>query len=316
MGDRVRVYEVGPRDGLQNEDALISTAHKIELIERLSRAGLEYFEATSFVSPKAVPQLSDGATVIEAARRLADLRPTLRFNALVVNEKGYDRACEAGATGVAIVVVLSEKLCQRNNRCSTEEALATARRLLVRASTDRVFARVYIAPAWVCPYEGPMSQDHVLRCCDTVWEAGCDELAISDTIGYAHPLEVGHLFDRLGQRYGTSKLAAHLHDTQALALANAAVAIQAGIRIIDASVAGLGGCPFAPGAAGNLATEDLVLMLEKMGFRTDVDLQHLWEVVEWLELVVERPVGGRTKAWWAKQSDVKDDPTREPRFRA
>ena len=298
------MYEVGPRDGLQNGEAPISTEQKTALIDRLVQAGIRYLEVTSFVSPKAVPQLSDAADVVAAALRLKQARPDLRLSALVINEKGYERALAAGVEGVAMVVPSSESLCQRNNRCSVTEALATAQRLLSRAKSDHVLTRVYIAVAWVCPYEGPVKPDQVVRCCDAIWHEGCDELAIADTIGHAHPLEVGHLFERLGKRYGTDKLAAHFHDTQALGLANAVAAIQAGIRTIDSSVGGLGGCPFAPGAAGNLATEDLVLLAEKMGFETGIDLDALWSVVEWFRPIAKRSIGGRTMAWWDSTHDA------------
>jgi len=298
MGDRLTVYEVGPRDGLQNGEAPIPTEQKNALVDRLVRAGIRSLELTSFVSPKAVPQLSDAAEVVAVANRLKETRPDLRLSALVINEKGYERALAAGVEGVAVVVPSSESLCQRNNRCSVQEALATARHLLSRAKTEHVLTRVYLAVAWVCPYEGPVRPDQVVRCCDAIWEEGCDELALADTIGHAHPLEVGHLFEQLGKRYGTGKLAAHFHDTQALGLANAVAAIQAGIRTIDSSVGGLGGCPFAPGAAGNLATEDLVLLAEKMGFETGIDLDQLWSVVQWFRLIAKRSIGGRTMAWW------------------
>jgi hydroxymethylglutaryl-CoA lyase len=169
--------------------------------------------------------------------------------------------------------------------------------VLSRARQDGVGRRVYLAPAWVCPFEGMVEPDHVVSCAELVADDDV-EIALADTIGHADPLSVGRLFDRFARRFGAARLAAHLHDTQGLALANAAAALAAGVRTIDASVGGLGGCPFAPGAAGNLATCDLVLMLEKMGFDTGVDLARLHEVVSDAERALGRPLGGRSRAWW------------------
>jgi hydroxymethylglutaryl-CoA lyase len=303
--ESIRIYEVGPRDGLQNEKTLVPTGAKVALVEGLLRAGLREIEATSFVSPAAVPQMADAAEIIAAVRAPALAGPGRRFTALVVNEKGYDRARAAGCDAIAIVTVVSEALSLRNSRMSVAQSLETCRRVLARAHADGIFARVYLAPAWVCPFEGAIAPDHVVASADVVWEAGASELAIADTIGHAHPLQVGRLFERLAQRFDVTRLAAHLHDTQAMALANAAAAIQAGVRILDASAGGLGGCPFAPGAAGNLATEDLALMATKMGFETGVDLEALWGVVDAAGSMVGRRLGGRTRAWWDRSAEAR-----------
>ncbi|MBI5013951.1 MAG: hydroxymethylglutaryl-CoA lyase [Deltaproteobacteria bacterium] len=295
MAERIDVYEVGPRDGLQNETAVLATDQKLALIARLVGAGLRRMEATSFVSPKAMPQMADAA---EVTRGAALAWPDGRFSALVLSELGYDRAIAAGCRSVAVVVIASESLSRRNSRIGVEGGLGVGRRLLERARRDGVRTRAYLSAAWACPYEGPVPAGRATALAERIWEAGPDELAIADSVGHAEPLEVGRLLEDLGRRLGMDRLAVHLHDTQALGLANAAAAIAAGVRTVDASIGGLGGCPFAAGAAGNLATEDLVFLAHKMGFETGVDLGRLWEAVAWLDDVVGRRVGGRTRVWW------------------
>ena len=308
--EHLTICEVGPRDGLQNEKSPISTEQKLALVNGLIGAGARFIELTSFVNPKAVPQMADADQLLPAAlaahapqaRVLRQAQAAdLRFMSLVINEKGYERAIAAGGKAINIVVVASESLCQRNNRMSTQESLNVAKQLLARAKQDGVWARVSIAAAWVCPFDGPTPPQRVFMCADAVWEAGVDELALADTIGHAHPLAVGQLLEQLGKRYAMRKLAAHLHDTQAMGLANAYAAIQAGVRIFDTSVGGLGGCPFAPGATGNLATEDLVFMAHKMGFETGFNLDALWSVVYESEPLIGRRIGGRMREWWEKQ---------------
>jgi hydroxymethylglutaryl-CoA lyase len=302
MSEFLRVYEVGPRDGLQNEAKLISTADKLSIIEGLVSAGLPAIELTSFVNPKAVPQMADADLVMSST--LERYPQAAQFTGLIFNDIGYDRALAAGCRNLAIGVAVSETFSRRNAGVSTEKALAICRNLVARARQDGLWARVYISTAWVCPYEGPMLPDKVIAYAEKVWEIGVEELALADTIGYAHPLEVGRLMERLGRRLDMNRLAVHLHDTQAMGLANATAALQAGVRIFDASVAGLGGCPFAPGAAGNLATEDLIFMAYKMGLGTGVDFDRLWGVVLQTEKIIGRRVGGRIRAWWESQCEV------------
>ena len=190
---------------------------------------------------------------------------------------------------------------------STDQALDKARKLLEWAHRDNLWTRVYISTAWVCPFEGPVRPDKTIAYAEKLWEMGLDELAVADTIGHANPLEVGQLMEQLGKRLDMNKLAVHLHDTQALGLANTTAAIQAGVRIHDSSIGGLGGCPFAPGAAGNLATEDLVFLAYKLGLGTGVDFVRLWDVVAEVEQMVKRPVGGRVRAWWESEGRLMDD---------
>lgn len=303
MAEYLRIYEVGPRDGLQNEARPVSTDEKNKLVNGLVTAGLRHVELTSFVHPKAVPQMADADELMKEA--LATY-PDTRFIGLVFNERGYDRAYAAGCRAMATGVSMTETFSQRNTRRSIQDAMDTTRILIERAHRDGVWMRVYLMVVWVCPYEGPTPPDRVLGYADQVMAMGADELALGDTIGYAHPLEVGRLVERIGRRLDMSRMAVHLHDTQALGLANAIAAIQAGVRIVDSSIGGLGGCPFAPGAAGNLATEDLVFTAYKMGLGTGVDFDALWQVVFDAEKMVGHPAGGRIRAWW--ESTCQQDP--------
>jgi hydroxymethylglutaryl-CoA lyase len=287
------VCDVGPRDGLQTEAEPISTANKRALIQGLIGAGFRSVEATSFVNPKAVPQMADAEAVVSV---LAD-HPDVRGFVLVMNEQGYARAKAAGARALTVVAVCSETFAQKNNRRSQRATVETACRIASLARADGLYVRVALAAAWHCPYEGRVDQGLVHALADEIWAAGVDELSIADTVGHAQPAEVHTLLRDLVDRYGT-QVSAHFHDTQALGLANASAALDAGVRILDASVGGLGGCPFAPGAAGNLASEDLVLMAHKMGLSTGIDLDALWRTVGALERVLGRTIGGRTRAWW------------------
>lgn len=304
MSDYLKVYEVGPRDGLQNESQPISTEQKLRLVDGLVAAGLRHVELTSFVHPKAVPQMADADEVMRTA---LSRHKNTHFTGLVFNQKGYDRALAAGCRAMAFGVAVSETMSQRNTNMSTQQAMAITRELLARARSDKVWTRVYVITAWVCPFEGPVPPQKTIAYAEKIWDMGVDELALGDTIGHAQPLEVGTLMENLGRRLGMDKLAVHLHDTQALGLANATTALQAGVRIFDSSVGGLGGCPFAPGAAGNLATEDLVFMAYKMGLGTGVDFQALWQVVYDAEKMVGRPIGGRIRQWW--ESVCRDEPS-------
>lgn len=306
MPNYIKVYEVGPRDGLQNEAVLISTEQKKKLIKGLVNAGLKTIELTSFVNPKAVPQMADADEIMRDS--LAQYPGQhLDFVGLVFNERGYDRALAAGCKAIAIGAAVSESFSQANTHMSTTQALEMCRKLAEWARRDHVWTRAYISTAWVCPFEGHIRPEKVLAYAEKLWESGVDELALADTIGHANPLEVGSLMEALGKRLDMSRLAVHLHDTQAMGLVNTAAAIQAGVRIHDASIGGLGGCPFAPGAAGNLATEDLVFLAYKMGMGTGVDFPALWDVVADMEEIVGRRVGGRIRAWWESEGRMDNE---------
>lgn len=305
MDDLIKVYEVGPRDGLQNEAVLVPTDAKLALIDGLVDAGLRHIEATSFVHPKAVPQLADADVVMPAALD-RHKGAGVQLVGLVFNERGYERAIAAGCHSMAFGVAVSDTFSRRNTRNSRAEALEMAETLIKRATDDHIWKRVYVMTAWVCPFEGYVNPLETTALVERLWDLGVDELSIADTIGHAQPLAIARLMEQLVRRTAVNRLAVHLHDTQALGLANAFAALQAGIRIFDTSIGGLGGCPFAPGAAGNLATEDLVFMAYKMGMGTGVDFRVLWNVITDLEKVLRRPIGGRVRAWW--ESDTSGEP--------
>jgi hydroxymethylglutaryl-CoA lyase len=303
MSDYLKIYEVGPRDGLQNEATPVDTAKKQRLVAGLAAAGLRHIELTSFVHPEAVPQMADADALMRATLDRYGRSP-LEFTSLVFNQRGYDRALAAGCRSMAFGVSVSETFSRRNTRMSPQQAFAITRDLVAQAKRDGVRSRVYVMTAWVCPFEGPTPPHKTIAVAERIWELGIDELAIADTIGHANPFEVGRLMEQLGRRLDMRKLAVHLHDTQALGLANAVTALQAGVRIIDSSIGGLGGCPFAPGAAGNLATEDLVFMAYKLGLGTGVDFDKLWGIILEMEQWVGRPIGGRIRAWWESTCGV------------
>ncbi len=295
MSETIKIVEVGPRDGLQNESIPIDTEQKNMLVESLVDAGLTHIELTSFVHPQAVPQMADADDVMVTNRAKY---PDIDFMGLVFNQRGYDRALVAGAKAMAFGVAVSETFSQKNTRRTPDEAFRTTRELIFRAKRDGIWTRAYVMTAWVCPFEGEIPPYHTIALAEQLYALGVDELALADTIGFAQPYAVGWLMEELGRRLDMSKLAVHLHDTQAMGLANATTALQAGVRIFDSSVGGLGGCPFAPGAAGNLATEDIIFLADKMGYDTGVDFDRLWDAVYQLQGWIDRPIGGRIRAWW------------------
>lgn len=307
MSEAIKIYEVGPRDGLQNESTLVSTKQKQQMVDGLVRAGLQHVELTSYVHPKAVPQMADADGLMAWARQKY---PATDFVGLVFNQIGYDRALASGARRMAFGVSVSETFSQKNTRMSSQRALEITRDLVRQAQRDGIWTRVYVMTAWVCPFEGLTPPQRTIALAEQIWELGVDELAVADTIGHASPIDVGRLMENLGRRLDMARLAVHLHDTQAIGLANATTALQAGVRIFDSSVGGLGGCPFAPGAAGNLATEDLVFLAFKMGLGTGVDFRKLWDVVWGMEAWIERPIGGRVRQWW--ESTLAEEPALDP----
>jgi hydroxymethylglutaryl-CoA lyase len=267
----VRVVEVGPRDGLQNEQSQVPTEQKIQFIQMLADAGLPVVESTSFVSPHAIPQLSDASEVMARLSRL----PTARYPVLVPNLKGLERAIAVGVRDLAVFTAASESFTRHNINATIAESLANFRPVLVHAQHAGISVRGYISTVFGCPYEGMIDPEQVLRVARELLEMGVNELSLGDTIGVATPNQVAeiiHLLTGKGQ-IPLTQLAVHFHDTRGTALANVLMALQVGITIIDSSAGGLGGCPYAPGAAGNLATEDLLYMLHGMGIATGVDLE-------------------------------------------
>lgn len=290
--EKVIVNDVGPRDGLQNDPAEVSAEDRTRLIQALVAAGIGAVEAGSFVSPKAVPKMAGADQVFRALdQQAAD------FSALIPNRKGYEAAKAAGARSVAVVLSATDTMNRKNINMDLATALKVCLEVTQQARADGLHPRAYVAVAVECPYEGQVAEAQVERLADELLKAGAAEIIVADTIGAASPAQVKQLFSRLSACFGAEKLSAHFHDTRALALANAWQALECGLRKFDASIAGLGGCPFAPGAAGNLATEDLVLLLHQAGFETGVNLEKLLEVVELVGRLVGREVGGRTLAW-------------------
>jgi isopropylmalate/homocitrate/citramalate synthase len=266
----VRVVEVGPRDGLQNEKALVPTEQKIQFISLLADAGLPVVEATSFVSPRAIPQLSDASAVMAGLKRL----PTTEYPVLVPNMKGMERALAAGVRSIAVFTAASESFTRHNINATIAESLANFRPVVALAQQEGIKVRGYISTVFGCPYEGYVDPQQVLNVAQALLEMGITELSLGDTIGVATPDQVVDVLNLLIDTGGIpiEQLALHFHDTRGTALANVLTALQMGISIVDSAAGGLGGCPYAPGAAGNLATEDLLYMLHGMGIQTGVDL--------------------------------------------
>ncbi len=281
----VKIVEVGPRDGLQNEKSVVSAAAKVELIERLGEAGLTVIEAGSFVSPKWVPQMADTGEILARLHR----RPGVRYPVLVPNLRGFEAARAAGATEVAIFTAASESFTQKNINCSISESLERYRPVLAAARGADVPVRGYISCALACPYEGDIAPEAVADVAVELFRMGCYEISLGDTIGAGTPVRVANMLDCVLRHVPAGNLAVHFHDTYGQALANVLAALEKGISVIDSSVAGLGGCPYAPGATGNLATEDLVYMLNGMHIRTGVDLDALAAAGGFISAVLRRP---------------------------
>src|SRR5579864_4229622 len=285
----VEVVEVGPRDGLQNESVMVSTEGKVAILKALTEARLKRFEATSFVSPKWIPQLADAAEVITG------LPPTpgVTYSGLVPNERGYERAKAVGIPEVVLVISATEGHSRANLNRTVAEALATIPMLARRGLDDGIHVRVSVSTAFGCPFDGVPDIERVLWIVQSVAAAGIDEVTLCDTIGVANPQQVFETFTRIRHAHPDLKTGAHFHDTRGLGLANVVAALDAGIRTFDASIGGLGGCPFAPGAAGNVATEDLVYMLSEMGIETGIDLERLLNASDLVGRLVEHPVRAR-----------------------
>ena len=270
----VRIYEVGPRDGLQAEGAVVSTADKLRFLDLLADAGLREIEATSFVSPHAIPQLADADELIAHLER----REGVRYAALVANERGLQRAVTAGVDAVCLFTAATESYVQHNINMSIEQSLATFAPIAAEARQRGWWLRAYVSTAFGCPYEGEVDPAAVVRVSERLLAMGVDELSISDTVGVAAPADVDRALAALSAAgIGTDVVALHFHDTRGTALANVMAAMERGVTTFDASTGGTGGSPFAPGAAGNLATEDLVYLLDRQGVRHGLDLQRVLE---------------------------------------
>jgi hydroxymethylglutaryl-CoA lyase len=285
----VTVFEVGPRDGLQNESKHIETADKVALIEAIAQAGLKQIEVTSFVSPKWIPQLADGAQVISSLSLPADVS----ISALVPNLKGYEAAKASGLKQINLFLSASEAHSKKNINKSVAEAISTMKEVADVALQDGMRLRCYVSTVFACPYEGPVSINSVLKVVEGLVSMGVHEISLGDTIGAANPLQVKQVLDALKGLVSFERLALHFHDTRGTALANVVAGIESGVTIFDSSLGGLGGCPYAPGASGNLATEDLVYMLHGMGIKTGIDLPALVEAGALTQKLLGKELPGR-----------------------
>ncbi len=286
---RVDVYEVGPRDGLQNELRTLPTRDKARLVEALVASGERRIEVTSFVSPKWIPQLADAEELL----RLVGRRPGVVFSALVPNLKGLQRAREAGLEEAAVFISASEAHSKKNINKTIAEALETSREVVTAAAQANMRVRGYLSTVWGCPYEGHVPVERVVDICRALVDMGIYQLSLGDTIGVGTPRQTEEILSALLQYIPVEKLALHLHDTRGTALANTLVGLSAGVTTFDASIGGLGGCPYAPGAAGNLATEDVVFMLHGMGVETGIQMDKLVEAGELAQELIGRKLAGK-----------------------
>ena len=289
LPSRVRVVEVGPRDGLQNERAVVATDQKIAFVDALGAAGLGSIEVTAFVSPKWVPQMADAAEVFNGI----DKRPGVRYSALVPNRAGLDRALMAGVTEIGIFAAASETFSRRNINASIDESLDMYRQVADAALQSGLTVRAYLSTSFGCPFEGDVPVERVIALSERLLQLGAYEVAVSDTIGIAHPGQVAHVLGALMARVAAEQIALHFHDTRGTALANVLVALQHGIATFDSAAGGLGGCPYAPGATGNLATEDLVYMLDGLNIRTGVRLSEVADASLGIEAAIGHPLPSR-----------------------
>ncbi|RIK63811.1 MAG: hydroxymethylglutaryl-CoA lyase [Planctomycetota bacterium] len=302
---RLKIVEVGPRDGLQNEPEPIATDVKLAFIARLAESGLSQIEATSFVHPKAIPQLADA---VEVARRLP-AAGGVTYSALVPNQKGLDRAIEAGMRRIAVFTAASDSFAKKNINMTVDESLATFAPVVAAALERGITVRGYVSTCFVCPFEGDVSKQRVREVALRLFDMGIDEVAISDTIGAASPRDVFETVGCVLEQSPREKIALHFHDTYGTALANVLAGLQLGVTTFDSSAGGLGGCPYAPGASGNLATEDLVYMLDRMGIHTGVDLGKVFEASSLIAQTLRRQLPGRQ--WRKLSAEAGDaDPTR------
>jgi isopropylmalate/homocitrate/citramalate synthase len=286
---RITLWEAGPRDGLQNEPGVVPTEVKVELIDRLANCGLTHIEATSFVSPKWVPQMGDHNEVMAQLKR----RPGVTYQVLTPNMKGYEAARAAGAAAVGIFAAASESFSQKNINCSIAESIERFRPVVEAAKRDGVKVRGFVSVVVGCPFEGAIAPEQTAKVVKMMYDLGCDDIGLGDTIGVGTPGRVKAMIEACAALVPLDVLGGHFHDTYGQALANTLAALECGVARHDASVAGLGGCPYAPGATGNVATEDVVYMLDGMGIETGVDLKKLVQTAWWISDRLGRPPASR-----------------------
>lgn len=285
MSDPVRIIEMGPRDGLQNEKTPVSVEARIAFIEALVAAGLDTVEVGAFVSPKAIPQMASSDAVLRGVSHVQDAE----FHVLVPNEKGYDAARAAGAKVVSVFAAASEGFSRANINCTVAESIERFKPVLARAKSDGVKVRGYISCVLGCPFDGEIKPKAVADLASTLWDLGCYEISLGDTIGVGTPDKAKQMLRAVAANIPVAKLAMHFHDTYGQALANLYAGMEEGVRVIDAAAGGLGGCPYAPGATGNVATEDVVYMLDGMGVKTGVDMDKLLAATNTMSAVLGKP---------------------------
>jgi hydroxymethylglutaryl-CoA lyase len=293
LPSKVRIVEVGPRDGLQNEPRQIPTATKLELIRRLASNGLSSIEATAFVSPKWVPQMADAAAVIAGLPLDDAARAGVSFPVLTPNLKGLEAALAAGAREVAVFGAASEAFSQKNINCSIDESLERFRPVVARAKEAGVRVRGYVSCVLGCPYQGEVSPQAVAEVAHALFEMGCYEISLGDTIGAGTPEKTKVMVEAVVKRVPLKKVAGHFHDTYGMGIANIYAALQLGVTVFDSSVGGLGGCPYAAGASGNVATEDVVWLLKGLGIESGIDLDGLVDTAQWITAELGRTPNSR-----------------------
>ena len=292
MAKQIRVVEVGLRDGLQNEKQELSLLQKAELVDRLVRSGCRFMEIGAYVSPKWVPQMADTDSLVK--KIIPDSRYKLvEFSALVPNEEGMKRALASRVPEVSVFTAVSESFTAKNINCTVAESFERFKPVMKLAKQNKIKVRGYLSTAFVCPYEGLMDPKKTLKVCEQLFELGAYEVSVADTIGVANPKQVEALVKKLTTKFSKKKIAMHFHDTRGMALANIVKSLEQGITTFDSSIGGLGGCPYAKGAAGNVATEDMVNMLHEMGFSTGLDLGDIVETAKWLQTNMTKPLNSK-----------------------
>ncbi|AOH54880.1 hydroxymethylglutaryl-CoA lyase [Peribacillus muralis] len=295
--EKVTIKEVGPRDGLQNEQIILPTQSKIDWIDQLSDTGLSYIEVTSFVHPKWIPQLSDAVQVAKGIKR----NPSITYAALVPNERGLEAALEGEIDDISVFMSSSETHNLKNINKSISDTLPVLKKVIDGAANGGKTVRGYVSTVFGCPYEGEVSMDQVFRVCDQLFDYGISEISLGDTIGVASPRQVASFLESAVKRYDLSRIALHFHDTRGMALANVLQALECGVETFDSSLGGLGGCPYAPGASGNVATDDLIHMLHKMGIQTGIKQEKLIKAALLMQSFLEKPLPSHQMAVYNAQ---------------
>ncbi|MEH7332870.1 hydroxymethylglutaryl-CoA lyase [Neobacillus drentensis] len=288
LPEKVEIIEVGPRDGIQNEANFIPTEKKIELINALNKTGIKRMEATSFVHPKYVPQMRDAKEVLDGIEQ----NPSIQYMALIPNEKGYERALESGIKALSLVVGASDSFNLKNVKMTREQSMESFEAVIEKAKANDILIRYNIATSFWCPFDGIVDSKLVLSMVERMEQLGVDEIVLCDTIGRANPKQVLNLFKEAVSLKSEAMITAHFHDTYGMAMSNVMAALQAGVTRFDASIGGLGGCPFAPGAAGNAATEDIIFMMHEMGIDTGIDMDQLLACIEIVKPFTNRNLTG------------------------